>query len=137
MDAYDLDSGVESTLANASMRGFVQTGDGVLIAGFIIGSGGNDTVLVRAIGPSLAGIGVANPLADPTLDLYDGNGTLLRSNDDWRSTLEALIRSTNLAPANDSEAAIIRSLAPGNYTAVVRGKDGGTGVALVEVYNLQ
>jgi phospholipase/lecithinase/hemolysin len=137
MDAYDLDSGVESTLANASMRGFVQTGDGVLIAGFIIGSGGNDTVLVRAIGPSLAGIGVANPLADPTLDLYDGNGTLLRSNDDWRSTQEALIRSTNLAPANDSEAAIIRSLAPGNYTAVVRGKDGGTGVALVEVYNLQ
>ena len=137
MDAYDLDTAVPSTLANTSMRGVVQTGDDVLIAGFIIGNGGNATVLVRAIGPSLAAAGVANPLADPTLDLYDGNGTLQRSNDNWRDTQEALIRSTNLGPADNAEAAIIRSLAPGNYTAVVRGKDGGTGVALVEVYNLQ
>ena len=100
-------------------------------------NGGSETVVVRAIGPSLADSGVANPLADPTLDLYDGNGVLLKSDDNWRDAQESLIQSTGLAPANDAESALIRSLEPGNYTAVVRGKDGGTGVALVEVYNLQ
>ncbi len=94
-------------------------------------------LLVRAIGPSLAALGVSNPLADPTLELFDANGAILRSDDNWRDTQESLIRSTGLAPADDAEAAIIRSLSPGNYTAVVRGKDGGSGVALVEVYNLQ
>ncbi len=137
VEAYDLDSAANATLANTSTRGFVQTGDDVLIAGFIIGNGGSETVLVRAIGPSLAAAGVTNPLADPTLDLYDANGAVIRSDDNWRDTQEALVRSTGLAPADDAEAAIMRSLAPGNYTAVVRGKDGGTGVALVEVYNLQ
>ncbi len=137
VEAYDLDPAANSSLANTSTRGFVQTDDDVLIAGFIIGGGGNDTVLVRAMGPSLAPFGVANPLADPTLDLYDANGAAIRSDDNWRDTQEALIRSTGLAPADDAEAAIIRSLGPGNYTAIVRGKNGGTGVALVEVYNLQ
>ncbi|HEY3662840.1 MAG TPA: SGNH/GDSL hydrolase family protein [Chthoniobacterales bacterium] len=137
VEAYDLSPAAKSSLGNTSTRGFVQTDDDVLIAGFIIGSGGNDTVLVRAIGPSLAAAGVAEPLADPTLDLYDANGAVLRSNDNWRDTQESLIRSTGLAPADDAEAALVRSLAPGNYTAVVRGKDNGTGVALVEVYNLQ
>jgi hypothetical protein len=108
-----------------------------LIGGFIIGNGGSDTVIVRAIGPSLADSGVATPLADPTLDLYDANGAIILSDDDWRDTQEALIQSTGLAPTNDAESAIIRSLEPGSYTAVVRGKDDGTGVALVEVYNLQ
>jgi hypothetical protein len=136
MDAYDLEPAASSTLANTSMRGFVQTGDDVLIGGFIIGNGGADTVLVRAIGPSLAALGVANPLADPTLDLYDGNGAAIRSDDNWRDTQEALIRSTGLAPSDDAESAIIRSLGPGNYTAIVRGKAGGTGVALMEVYDL-
>ena len=137
VEAYDLDSAAVSTLANTSTRGLVQTDDNVLIGGFIIGNGGSDTVVVRAIGPSLADAGVANPLADPTLDLYDANGAIILSDDNWRETQESLIQSTGLAPTNDLESAIIRSLEPGNYTAIVRGKDGGTGVALVEVYNLQ
>jgi phospholipase/lecithinase/hemolysin len=137
VEAYDLDPTAQSTLANTSTRGLVQTGDNVLIAGFIVGGGGSDTVVVRAIGPSLAAAGVANPLADPTLDLYDANGAIILSDDNWRDSQEALIQSTGLAPTNDAESAIIRSLTPGGYTAVVRGKDGGAGVALVEVYNLQ
>jgi len=137
VEAYDLDSGAVSTLANTSTRGFVETGDDVLIGGFIIGNGGSDTVLVRAIGPSLADSGVATPLADPILDLYDSNGVVIRSDDDWRDSQESLIQSTGLAPTNDAESAIIRSLEAGSYTAIVRGKDGGTGVALIEVYNLQ
>ena len=137
VEAYDLDSAAISTLANTSTRGFVETGDDVLIGGFIIGNGGSDTVLVRAIGPSLADSGVATPLADPTLDLYDSNGVVIRSDDDWRDSQESLIQSTGLAPTNDAESAIIRSLEAGSYTAIVRGKDGGAGVALIEVYNLQ
>ena len=137
VEAYDLDPAAKAALANTSTRGFVQTDDNVLIAGFIIGNGGSDTVLVRAIGPSLAAAGVTNPLADPMLDLYNANGAVIRSDDNWRDTQETLIRATGLAPADDAEAAIIRSLSPGNYTAVVRGKNGGTGVSLVEVYNLQ
>ena len=137
VEAYDLDAAAPSSLANISTRGFVQTGDDVLIAGFIVGNGGSNTVVVRAIGPSLAAAGVSNPLADPTLDLYDANGAVIRSDDNWRDTQEALIQSTGLAPTEDAESVIIRSLTPGSYTAIVRGKDGGTGVALVEVYNLQ
>lgn len=137
VEAYDLDATIPSTLANTSTRGLVQTGDNVLIGGFIVGNGGSDTVVVRAIGPSLVDAGVANPLADPTLDLYDGNGALILSDDNWRDAQESLIQSTGLAPIDDTESAIIRSLAAGSYTAIVRGKDGGTGVALVEVYNLQ
>jgi hypothetical protein len=80
---------------------------------------------------------VSSPLADPTLDLYDANGAIIRSDDNWGDTQAALLQSTGLAPTNPAESAIIRSLTPGNYTAVVRGKNGGTGVALVEVYNLR
>ena len=137
VEAYDLGVTAQSSLANTSTRGLVGMGDDVLIGGFIIGNGGSDTVVVRAIGPSLADAGVANPLADPTLDLYDANGVIIRSDDNWRDSQESLIQSAGLAPTNDAESAIIRSLTPGSYTAVVRGKDGGTGVALVEVYNLQ
>ncbi len=137
VEAYDLDNTIPSTLANTSVRGLVQTGDDVLIGGFIVGNGGSDTVVVRAIGPSLADAGITNPLADPTLDLYDGNGAIILSDDNWRDAQESLLQSTGLAPTNDAESALIRSLAPGNYTAIVRGKDGGTGLALVEIYNLQ
>jgi hypothetical protein len=137
VEAYDLAPTPASTLANISARGLVQTGDDVLIGGFIVDNGGSDTVVVRAIGPSLAEVGVANPLADPTLDLYDPNGALILSDDDWRDAQESLIQSTGLAPTNDAESAIIRSLTPGNYTAIVRGKDGATGVALVDVFNLR
>ncbi len=136
-DIYDLDTAANSTLGNASARGLVQTGDDVLIAGFIIGTGESDTVIVRAIGPSLADDGIANPLQDPTLDLYDANGAVVISDDNWRDSQETLIQSTGLTPTNDAESAIIDSLAPGAYTAVVRGKDNGTGVALVDVFNLQ
>jgi phospholipase/lecithinase/hemolysin len=136
VEAYDLDSASESSLANISARGLVQTDDNVLIAGFIVGNGASDTVVVRAIGPSLADAGVASPLADPTLDLYDANGAVISSDDDWRDSQESLIQSTGLAPADDAESVIVRSLEPGNYTAIVRGKNGGTGVALAEVYNL-
>lgn len=137
VEAYDLDTTVPSTLANTSTRGLVQTGDDVLIGGFIVGNGGSDTVVVRAIGPSLAGSGIGSPLADPTLELFDANGVSIRSDDNWRDAQESLIQSTGLAPTDDAESVIVRSLEPGNYTAVVRGKEGGTGVALVEVYNLQ
>jgi len=132
-EIYDLDTAANSTLGNVSTRGLVQTGDDVLIAGFIIGTGESDTIVVRAIGPSLADAGIANP----TLDLYDANGVVITSDDNWRDSQETLIQSTGLTPTNDAESAIIDSLAPGAYTAVVRGKDNGTGVALVEVFNLQ
>ena len=108
-----------------------------MIAGFIIGTGESDTIVVRAIGPSLSDAGIADPLQDPTLDLYDANGVVITSDDNWRDSQETLIQSTGLTPTNDAESAIIKSLAPGDYTAVVRGKDSSTGVALVEVYNLQ
>ena len=137
VEAYDLSITARAALANISARGFVESGDKVLIAGFIIGSGGSDTVVVRALGPSLAAAGVVNPLPDPMLDLYDANGTVIRSDDNWRDTQEALITSTGLAPNDDAEAAIIRALPPGNYTAIVRGQAAASGVALVEVYNLQ
>jgi hypothetical protein len=90
-------------------------------------------VLVRAIGPSLP---VAGSLPDPIVDLYDGEGALLGSNDNWRDTQEAEIVATNLAPPNDVESALIQTLAPGPYTAIVRGKDGASGVGLVEFYTL-
>lgn len=137
VEAYDLDTVAQSSLANTSTRGVVQAGDDALIAGFIVGNGGSETVVVRAIGPSLAADGITNPLADPTLDLYDADGVVIRSDDNWRDVQESLIQSTGLAPPNDAESAIIRSLTAGSYTAVVRGKDGGTGLALVEVYNLR
>ena len=137
VEVYDHDTTVNSTLGNASTRGLVQTDDDVLIAGFIVGSGESDTIVVRAIGPSLADMEIADPLQDPTLDLYDANGLVIMSDDNWRDSQETLIQSSGLTPTNDAESAIITSLAPGLYTAVVRGKDNTTGVALVEVYNLQ
>lgn len=137
VEIYDLATAGVATLSNTSTRGFVQTGDDVLIAGFIIGSGESDTIVVRAIGPSLADSGIADPLQDPTLDLYDADGVVIMSDDNWRDSQETLIQSSGLTPTDDAESAIITSLAPGAYTAVVRGKDDTTGVALVEVFNLQ
>ena len=93
-------------------------------------------MIVRAIGPTLTGSGVSGALEDTTLALHDPNGTLITSNDDWRSTQEQQIIATTLAPADNREAAIVASLTPGGYTAIVRGKEGATGVALVEVYVL-
>jgi len=136
VEVYDLDQAAASQMANISTRGFVEVGDNVMIGGFIVGDGGGVTVLVRAIGPSLAVQGVSGVLADPTLDLNDANGTVIASNDNWRSDQEAAIIATTIAPTNDAESAIEDTLVPGNYTAIVRGVNNTTGVALVEVYNL-
>ena len=137
VEVYDLDEAADSELANISTRGFVDTGDNVMIGGFIVGSGVNTTVVVRAIGPSLGDIGVSNPLQDPTLELRGSNGDLLASDDDWKDTQQDEIEAAGLAPTDDRESAIQSVLVPGLYTAIVRGKDNTTGVALMEVYNLQ
>ena len=127
-------------LLNLSTRGFVQTGDHVLIAGFIIGGTGpiGNTVVVRAIGPSLATTaGITDALQNPVLELRDASGNLIAMNDDWKDSQQAAIESTTLAPTNDSESAIVTNLLGGSYTAIVRGVNNTTGTALVEVYNLQ
>lgn len=137
IEAYDLDPGAASQLANISTRGFVETGSNVMIGGFILGDGSSSTqVLVRALGPSLGQLGVTGTLADPTLELHDQNGTLIRSNDNWRDTQQSAIEATGLQPSADVESALLETLAPGPYTAIVAGKNGLTGVALVEVYRL-
>jgi hypothetical protein len=136
VEAYDLDPTASSKLGNISTRAQVQTGNNVMIGGLIITGTGQKNVIVRAIGPSLAQHGVANPLLDPTLELHNGNGALIAFNDNWKDTQQAQIQATGLAPTNDKESAIVRTLAPGNYTAVVRGKNNTIGVALVEVYQL-
>jgi parallel beta-helix repeat protein len=137
IEAYDLDGAAVSKLANISTRGFVQAGDGVLIGGFITGNG-PAKVIIRAIGPSLAAFGVAGALADPTLELHDGDGALLASNDNWRDDFQQEeIIATAMQPANDLESAIVVTLTPGAYTAIVAGTNSTTGVGLVEVYNIQ
>jgi phospholipase/lecithinase/hemolysin len=137
VEVYDLDAGSYSTLANLSTRGFVGTGDNVMIGGLIIGSGDSSIVVLRAIGPSLASSGIANPLLDPTLELHDGNGAMIASNDDWKIPQIQAVRATNLAPTDDREAALVAPfLTPGNYTAIVRGKGDTTGVAVVEAYRI-
>jgi T5SS/PEP-CTERM-associated repeat protein len=141
VEAYDLDQAANSKLGNISTRGFVNSGDNVLIGGFITGNG-LTKVMVRAIGPSLTNFGVANPLQDPTLELHDSNGVTIRSNDNWKtredgSSQQSEIEATTIPPTNDLESALVQTLSPGNYTAVVRGKDNTTGIAVVEVYNLQ
>ena len=140
VEVYDLDAGVASQLANVSTRGFVGTGDNVMIGGVIIGPKGaaNATLVVRAIGPSLAAAGVTGSLTDPTLELHDGNGATVATNDDWQDdpAQAASLQAANIAPTDPRESAIYTTLATGNYTAIVQGKNGATGVALVEIYNL-
>jgi len=136
VESYDLNPAAVSKLGNMSTRALVQTGDNVMIGGFIITGSGQKNVIVRAIGPSLAQRGITNPLLDPTLELHNGNGAVIAFNDNWRDTQQAEIQATGLAPTDDRESAIVRSLAPGNYTAIVRGKNNTIGVALVEVYGL-
>ena len=123
VEVYDLDPGADAGLANISTRGFVQTGDNVMIGGFIFNQTGNATVLIHAIGPELTQHGVPNALQDPTLELHDGTGALIASNDNWKSDQQQAIEATGLAPGDDRESAILSSLAPGNYTAIVRGKN--------------
>jgi hypothetical protein len=136
VEIYDLGLSANSTLANISTRGRVQTGDTVLIAGTIVLGPSSQKVIIRAIGPSLT---IAGKLLDPTLELRDGNGGLIRANDDWRvGGQQAEIIATTIPPTNDLESAIVATL-PGNgasYTAIVRGLNDTTGIAVVEVYAL-
>ncbi len=137
VEGYDLDAAADAQLANISTRGFVETGSNVMIGGFILGGeAGEANVLIRAIGPSLTQFGVADALADPTLALHDGNGALLSSNDNWKESQQSEIEATGLAPGDDLESAVLATLPPGAYTAIVAGKNGLTGVGLVEVYRL-
>jgi hypothetical protein len=139
VEAYDLNSAANSKLANISTRGFVEEGDNVMIGGVIVGPGGgaSSKVVVRAIGPTLGNFGIAGALQDPTLDLVNSNGVVLRSNNNWRDSQAAAITETGLQPSDDREAALVLAASPGNYTAIVRGAGNTTGVGLVEVYNVQ
>jgi hypothetical protein len=143
VEVYDLDQAADSEMANISTRGLVDTGDNVMIGGFILGNRSQGSrILIRGIGPSLATAGITNALANPTLELRDGNGVLLGSNDNWKlndqtqQSQETEIRATTVPPSNDFESAILTTLSPGNYTAILAGKNNGVGVAVVEIYNL-
>ncbi len=134
-EAYDLSLASPAILANVSTRGFVQTGDNLMIGGFIIVNNPLK-VVVRGIGPSLTAFGVTNPLANPTLELHGANGATILANDDWKTAQQAEITTTNLQPTNDLESALVITLQPGNYTAQLRGANNTTGVGVVEVYAL-
>ncbi|MFZ1218328.1 MAG: M4 family metallopeptidase, partial [Chthoniobacterales bacterium] len=139
VEIYDLDQGVDSKLGNLSARAFVRTGDNIVIAGFILSSGGvaNDRVIVRGIGPSLASFGISPVLANPRLELRDNNGTLLIANNDWREdpVQAAEIDAAGLAPTNNLESALAATLPPGLYTALLSGVNNGIGIGVVEVYD--
>ena len=129
-------SALPAQALNISGRARVEIGEGVAISGFIITGPEPKRVGVRGIGPSLANFGVSGPLADPVIQLSRGDGSLVMANDNWKNTQQAEITGAGLAPSNDKEAALIATLTAGNYTAIVTGKNGGTGVALAEVYDL-
>jgi hypothetical protein len=133
VEAYDLNTHASAKLANISTRGFVQTGDNVMIGGLISVGQGSQNVLVRAIGPSLS---LPNRLSDPTLELHDSNGGLVASNDNWRDTQEVAIQATGIPPGDDHESAILTTLTPASYTAILRGANQTSGVAVVEFYSL-
>lgn len=138
VEVFDLNQSVNSKLANISTRAFVDTGDDVVIAGFILGgNGGSDRIVARGIGPSLIAFGVPNPLANPRLELRDGNGALLVANNDWQDdpAQAAELIAAGLAPANNLESGIAATLPPGAYTALLAGVDSTSGVGLVEVYD--
>jgi hypothetical protein len=145
VEVYDLSPAASSTLGNISTRSFVQTGENVMIGGFIVAGSGPKRVIIRAIGPELTQYGIANALANPRLELHNRTGEVIASNDNWQTTILGGIITTNQvtdiqnsshAPTAASESAIIANLQPGNYTAILRGVNNTTGVALVEVYDL-
>jgi hypothetical protein len=137
VEVYDLQSGTSATLANLSTRGYVGSGDNVMIGGIIIGQGDSPIMVFRAMGPSLANAGIANPLMDPTLTLYDSNGSQIAFDDDWQIPQVQAVRAVNLVPPDSRESVIVSPfLSPGQYTAIVRGKNNTTGVALVESYRI-
>jgi hypothetical protein len=139
VEVYDLSADSDSRVANISTRGFVENGDNVMIGGFIIGEDPSQDcdLIIRALGPSLAAGGVPNPLSDPVLRVVDAHGAIVRENDDWRETQEAALTASGFAPANNAESAMLISRPSGPTTAIVSGKNGATGNALVEVYRLR
>jgi len=138
IEVFDLSQAVLAKLANISTRAFVNTGDDIVIAGFILGSSnGNDRVVLRGIGPSLTAFGVTNALANPALELRDNNGVLLFANNDWQDdpAQAAELIAAGLAPTNPLESGIASTLPPGLYTALLAGFNNATGVGVVEVYD--
>lgn len=145
VEVYDLAPAANSKLANISTRGFVDSGSNVMIGGLIVDGGtfgGFARVILRAIGPSLAAAGIQGVLQDPTLELHDASGAIVASNDNWKtrpdgSSQQGEIEATSIPPSNDAESALVQSLPPGNYTAIVRGTGNTSGIAVVEAYTLQ
>ena len=142
LEVHDLDQSSASLVTNISTRGPIGTNANVMIGGFIVGGGrgtnrdGSSEVLVRALGPELTSFGIADALLDPILELHDGNGNLVGSNDNWKDSQQAAIQATGLAPGDDREPAILTTLIQGNWTAIVRGKSNTTGVGLIEIYRI-
>jgi hypothetical protein len=140
VEVYDDNQASDSQLANISTRGFVQAANNVMIGGFILGGSPNNTrIALRGIGPSLAQFGLNPVLADPTLELHDSNGATLIANDDWQSdpVSASQLAAAGLGLFNSQEAGIFTSLPPGAFTAILAGKNGETGIGLVELYNLR
>jgi uncharacterized repeat protein (TIGR03803 family) len=145
VEVYDLDQTATSKLANISTRAFVDTGNNVMIGGLIVSGGvggGTARVILRAIGPSLGAAGLQGALQDPNLELHDASGTTIASNDNWKlrpdgSSQQGEIEATSIPPTNDLESALVQTLAPGNYTTIVRGANTTSGIAVVEAYTLQ
>ena len=139
IEIYDRDQAATAELANISTRGFVGAQNNVMIGGFILGGNGNTRVAVRGLGPSLSQFGLTNLLSDPTLELHNANGATLIANDNWADdpVVASLLKGSGLALANPQESAIFTSLPPGQFTAILAGKNGGTGLGTIEVYNLR
>ena len=138
VEIYDLGEARDTLrLTISSARGSILTGEGVLIGGIILEAGDRRTkIIARGLGPSLAAAGVPYTLSDPTLQLFDGNGTVITSNDDWKETQQQQLEAVGVAPSNDRESAMITPLVPGRYTAILSGKNQGMGVGLIELYSL-
>jgi hypothetical protein len=140
VEVYDIGFDANARLANVSSRGFIGTGDNILIGGFVAGpqTSAVTGVVIRAIGPSLSQFNVPQPIPDTTLELHNGNGVTIASNDDWQSDQKAAIEATGLAPSDSHESAILmQHFEPGPYTAIIRGKNNAVGVGLVEIYDIQ
>jgi hypothetical protein len=138
VEIYDLSAAVSAKLGNISTRALVSTGSNIVIAGFILGNNsGNDRIVARGIGPSLTAQGVPNALADPVLELRDGNGTLVVANNDWQDNpvQASELTAAGLAPSSPLESGISRTLPPGLYTVLLADLNNGTGIGLVEVYD--
>ena len=126
----------QTHITNLSTRASVETGQGVAIAGFIVTGTQSRQVVIRGLGPTLTQDGVSGALADPFLSLFDSNGNVLWKNNNWKDSQQAGIQATGLAPPNDLESAILKVLQPGNYTAILSGRNNTTGIGLIEIYKL-